>query len=374
MKSRVLTALILSTTFFSSTLSLSVSTVQAESAPSIDQGRILHTEGTVEVKAPGEDIWKTPQKGAWVQKGSEIRTGDGSSCEIGLGGTSSRSVVRMKPNSQTALEKLDADKIRVDLASGRVLVWVRDLPKGSTFEVATPTAVATARGTGWEQGMDNILVFEHAVEVAAPNGESMLVEEGNGLEFKDEGLGQLFELPADAKAEWGDFQAQADQHLAEEPKSTQEQPRGTDAPPAAKDEDRPAITPPNDPNHPDFHGTTDGPSGPDMPGGNEPEMGPDTSMMDHPGSAAGPNDMMQPDAMQMPDTMTDTTANPPDNMFENFDQTFENPMEYERPTGGMNETMNEARDQYVQSAFPPTGTSTNQPHVCYDTSGNPYPC
>ncbi len=196
-------------TFFSLTLLF----ISLSSSALASQAHILHIEGTVEAKAPSED-WKPVQKGAALGEGSLVRTGAASSCEIAIDG--SKSVVRMKENSQTALPAITETNVRVELKEGKVLVWLRDLPKKSSFQVSSPTAVATARGTGWEQGMDEMRVFENSVEVAGAGGDSKVLEEGQGIGFESDGLGEIFEVPQEARAEWDSFQDEADKHIAEE--------------------------------------------------------------------------------------------------------------------------------------------------------------
>src|SRR3989338_2018794 len=163
---RLFSAIILCSTPFL----FSLAGAEMASSPSVDAARILHLEGKITVKEPDSAEWKIPMPGTWVEKGSEIKTAEGSSCDIGLG-DGHHSMVHMTGNTRTTLHTLNAEKIRVTLEEGRVFARVRDLKKGSTFEIASPTAVATARGTGWEQSVDEVNVFEHSVEVEGAGGE-----------------------------------------------------------------------------------------------------------------------------------------------------------------------------------------------------------
>lgn len=182
----------------------------------VGQARFLHAEGKVEVKFPNETIWKLPKAGAWIPKDSEIKTGPASNCEIGLG-QGRGNVLKMKQNSHTVLDTLNADHIRVNLEAGSIFALVRTLKRDSKFEVKTPTAIASARGTGWEQDMDSVEVFEHAVEVEGSGGEMLTVEEGNGIDIEADGnLDEVHELSADAKEEWAEFETQAEEHVKEE--------------------------------------------------------------------------------------------------------------------------------------------------------------
>lgn len=275
----------------------------ATTAPDVWKGRILSTSGLVQVKSPGEDAWKVPQKGAWVAQGSDIKTASGATCEIGLGENRS-SVVRMKSDSETKLSKMTSEKIRVDLKAGGIYTLVRDLKKGSTFEVVSPAAVATARGTGWEQDMDTIQVFESVVEVTGSEGEKLLVEEGFGVEIENGDVKEPFDLPAESKSEWENFETQAEKSVSEEPTLPADAgyevspPAGSEGPvptegvttsetqplPSSDNQDPLGANPPDDPNSPDPlpdssdpTGNFDGPSGEgstaDMGWGDSPSAG-----------------------------------------------------------------------------------------------------
>ncbi len=193
-----------------------VSAAGAEPALTPDKGRILSVEGTVQVLEPGESAWKTPKAGAWLKAGSQVKTGAASSCEIGLG-EERKSVIHLKENSQTKLQALSASAIQVDLASGSLFARVRDLKKESTFKVSSPTAIASVRGTGWEQSASEVNVFENSVEVAGSGGETMLVEEGFGVDIGPGGdMAPPEPVSADDKAEYESFESQAEQSVAQE--------------------------------------------------------------------------------------------------------------------------------------------------------------
>jgi hypothetical protein len=201
-------------TSFMMTVPLCMNSANAGSTP--EKALILHLEGTVQEKAPGNDEWKVLKKGDWLAQGTTVQTAGGSSCEIGIG-DNHKSAVHMKEDSQAVMDSLDPAKIRVGLRQGRLFAWVRGMKEGSKFEVASPTAVATARGTGWEQTKDSLHVFESSVDVVGAGGEEMLVEAGKGIEIAEDGdLGDVFELPVEARNEWNNVQESVDKHVTEE--------------------------------------------------------------------------------------------------------------------------------------------------------------
>ena len=201
---------------------ISIAHAEIAALPAMDKGRILHMEGMVQVREPGDAVWKTPAIGAWVKTGAEIKTGAESSCDIGLGEGRS-SVLQMKENSQTKLQANNASLVHVDLAAGRVFAKVRGLKKDSTFKVSSPTAIAAARGTGWEQSMEEVNVFENSVEVAGSSGETMLVEEGFGVDIDAAGdVKEPEPVSAEEKAEYENFETQAEQLTEQEAASPDE--------------------------------------------------------------------------------------------------------------------------------------------------------
>ena len=179
--------------------------------------RIADVEGSVQVRSPQSADWKTTKTGDLVEQGSSLKTSSQSSCDIALG-EDRKSVVHMKADSLTLLNSLDPEKVRVDLQQGHIFSLVRGLKKDSKFVVSSPTAIASARGTGWEQGLDSVKVFESSVDVTGATGEEMLVGEGQGVEIAADGnLGEVFDLPEDTKEEWKSVENAVEQHAAAEP-------------------------------------------------------------------------------------------------------------------------------------------------------------
>ena len=194
--------------------------------------KILHVHGSVRIKAPGSAEWKPAKEGDPAEPGSTLQTAPDASCDITLG-EDRKSTVHMKSDSLVLLNSLDPEKIRVDLQQGRIFSLVHGLKKDSKFVVASPTAIASVRGTGWEQSLDSIKVFENSVDVVGATGEEMLVGEGQGVDIAADGnLGEMFDLPAEAKEEFKSVEAAA------------EQPAGQDSPgePAGEGSDSDAFS------------------------------------------------------------------------------------------------------------------------------------
>ena len=205
----------------------------AYAGPVSGEARLLRSEGTVQAKDPESTQWRAVNKGESLKPGTALRTSNGSSCDIGLG-EGRKSVIHLKADSQTTLTSLDPANINIDLAQGKVFALVRGQKKESSFKVSTPTAIASVRGTGWEQSLETVQVFENQVDVTGAGGEEMLLEEGKGIQIGSDGdLGELFEVSAEAKEEWNQVEDFAEQSVVE----ASSQPEGTDTGPGEQGSD-----------------------------------------------------------------------------------------------------------------------------------------
>ncbi|GEM_PF-6534282 len=179
--------------------------------PPESQARVLSFEGQVQYRMPSSKEWKNVQKNELLSQGTEILTGPNSTCEIGVG-EGIKSAVKLRQDSRATLTSLAP--VKIDLRSGKIFSLVRNIKQGSTFQVSTPTAVATVRGTGWEQGLDSIQVFEESVHVAGSSGQESDIPEGKGIGIGDDGkLGDLFDVSNDARSEWKDFKEKVEEDL-----------------------------------------------------------------------------------------------------------------------------------------------------------------
>gem|GEM_PF-2016885 len=193
-------------------MGLGFSVTFAADAPS---AKIIFIDGTVQAKNTPQAAWTDAKIGDELATGAEVMTGVNSNCELALA-DDRKSAIRLKPETHAKLASLDP--VKVDLQSGRVFSLVRDLKKGSKFEVGTLTAIASARGTGWEQDMDSVGVLEDSVHVENTQGQEMEIQEGQGIEIEDDGsFGDSFEVPAESRSEFEEFEQAAPEHLASAP-------------------------------------------------------------------------------------------------------------------------------------------------------------
>lgn len=165
--------------------------------------KIQFFTGKVELKTSASDPWVPAKLGVLIAVGTDVRTGEDSSCELTVGSGVS-SAIKLKANSQVSLRSYEP--VKIYLKSGHLLALVRGLQKGSSFKVVTPTAVASARGTGWAQSLDDLHVFEGNVYAVGSKGQEVVVAQGKKVDITKEGvLSSPVEFSSGLNGEWSEF-------------------------------------------------------------------------------------------------------------------------------------------------------------------------
>ena len=108
---------------------------------------------------------------------------------------------RILSSSESSVVSTDAGQMRVRVMTGDILLNVEKLPRGSSFKVETPTAIASVRGTQFSCHVDNRItgnpvasfaVREDAVDVSVfGTGETITVAEGRALDIPKNLTGPL---------------------------------------------------------------------------------------------------------------------------------------------------------------------------------------
>lgn len=117
--------------------------VMAGSTPYV---KVLYVSGSAEYLTSGESQWKEVKTGLKLYSGDSVKTNRTSSVEIAFD-RRSKNIVSIRPGTLTII-KLDGNE-KIELVDGEVFALIQSLPRGSSFEVRTPTAVCAARGTGF---------------------------------------------------------------------------------------------------------------------------------------------------------------------------------------------------------------------------------
>ena len=173
---------------------------------------IIDINGDVLVKKNSQSDWEKAGTGVSLDKNAELKTQMGSECTL-VFDEERQSVVTIKENTQIRIDSIKPGNVY--LPKGRVFSLIKNLSKIEKFQIRTPTAIAGARGTGWEtgfgEGKSSVMCFDDTVYVSGLDANGNITEEedldsGFGLEVGAGGkLGDSFEIGDDARAEWNDF-------------------------------------------------------------------------------------------------------------------------------------------------------------------------
>lgn len=155
-------------------------------------GTVDHLQGTAQVRRRGRGEWRTLVLKDVVHASDQVRTSSEGTADLRWrDGTR----IRLAPGTTLTIEKFaqnSANKAQIslfDLSLGRV--WVRlvqALKPASRFEIETPTAVASVRGTVFsvgvaDDGNTSVSVFEGAVAVRDRQSQTLSVGAGRRAEI-----------------------------------------------------------------------------------------------------------------------------------------------------------------------------------------------
>lgn len=109
---------------------------------------ISEIQNTVEARESESAEWKTADTGEQVAAGGGVRTGDQSRARVDI---SDGTILRVAPNTEFQLATLSPEPAnpvtKLVVASGRLFAWITEALGGGSFEVETPSGVATVRGS-----------------------------------------------------------------------------------------------------------------------------------------------------------------------------------------------------------------------------------
>lgn len=147
-----------------------------------NEAKITAVKGTADIKSPDSAAWYAAKTGSLVKTGQVIKTKPRSRVNVEL---SDGSRIEIRPNSQIDLTDLSAKSPTFKMAIGRIKAWVSKNTGRSKFEVKTPVAVCSVRGTEFtvdvdEKGMTDIAVLEGLVGVRRIDGTGDVIPVGAG--------------------------------------------------------------------------------------------------------------------------------------------------------------------------------------------------
>jgi hypothetical protein len=158
---------------------------------------IIYLKGDVSVLPEGKADWVKGGITMTLRKGDRVKTGASSLCDLSFD-TEKRMIVGIKGNSDVIV-LLDGNR-KIELVAASIYAKLSGIPKGSSFEIKTPTAVCGARGTGLGVDADSektqATAYENGIYVQNDKGEEKDVKEGDSRNIDKDGK-ISDEFPAD---------------------------------------------------------------------------------------------------------------------------------------------------------------------------------
>jgi hypothetical protein len=148
---------------------------------------ISDVSGTAETAGPAGG-WRKARIQMTLGEKDRVRCGAGARAVITL---DDGHRVKLWPKTEVALSKLKCGQSKIDLMAGRIRAWVRKLGNGARFEVKTPVAVCSVRGTEFSVAIENgndvrVEVFEGQVAAREESsGQQVLVNPGQFTEIME---------------------------------------------------------------------------------------------------------------------------------------------------------------------------------------------
>lgn len=179
-----------------------------------DTAAIILVKGVPKIMKQGSATWDACAKDMAVNNGDRIKTLKGEAVEISFAGDNKR-IVKIGENSEMYIRKNESP-YSIELVSGEAMALLEKLPKGSTFEIRTPTGISGARGTGWGANASELKSifksFENVIYVkgidAAGNeipGELEVREGWQSIVDKFEKPGALEKLESGDREQWNEW-------------------------------------------------------------------------------------------------------------------------------------------------------------------------
>lgn len=182
---------------------------------------VVDVSGQAQWRESSDKPWKDLQKSQPVATGADLVTGADAKVDLAFPGKQP-SVLRVGPDSLAQVIGVEPPNIRIN--QGKIFALVRGLKKGSTFRVSSPTAIASARGTGWTQTPERVEVFEETVGLVGSGGKTLEVAEGFGVDIGPDGdFGDVVVLDEEARERFDEFRREAARR-ADEPKDDEDLP------------------------------------------------------------------------------------------------------------------------------------------------------
>lgn len=156
---------------------------------SVAAAQLIIDSGSVQIKHSG-DVWVVAEDGMLLFQSDSIKTGDNSSASIVL---FKSSIIRLDSNTEVTLKNIiqkETRSITIQQDTGRTWSTIQKISGVDDYEVQTPTAVASVRGTSFDvniaeneativsvvKGIVNVTMFDLGAIYSVDIGEGYSVE------------------------------------------------------------------------------------------------------------------------------------------------------------------------------------------------------
>lgn len=170
--------------FAAAALCLAAGAASAEPGTAV----ITHLNGEAEIVRDGRTL--PAELGMAVSPRDVVRTRPGATADFSMNG---KVGVRVLADTEAEVSETGEQSMRVNVRGGNVILNLDELPEKSSFELETPTAIASVRGTQFWGRVDiqqpdapvtTFAVREGAVEVLAKEaGRTYLLNQGEALDI-----------------------------------------------------------------------------------------------------------------------------------------------------------------------------------------------
>lgn len=166
-------------------MSLSASVSRADTSLAEATGKVFYLKA-------GASTWAQVARGQLLTPGDQVRTGSGSRAAIAF---EDGSKIELGPNGSFILQDAGPKGSSVKLGLGSLRAWVQKA-LSKRFEIRTPTAVCSVRGTEFQvdvnqSGNTSVQMFTGLLAVGDQKGNEVLLKDNQSVNVTDRGLGPV---------------------------------------------------------------------------------------------------------------------------------------------------------------------------------------
>ncbi len=158
---------------------------------------ISAANGKVLFLKSGAYTWAQVSSGQILGPGDQLKTASGSRATVSF---DDGSRVDLSPGSAFTLKEATPQASGMELKLGSLKAWISK-SLNRRFQVRTPTAVCSVRGTEFSVGVDgtgdtNVQMFSGMLAVADTSGNEVLIKDRDSIEVTRDGLGRVSDAGA----------------------------------------------------------------------------------------------------------------------------------------------------------------------------------